>query len=177
MSEEIRTVSAAAFTELDKNNITVVDVREPDEILVHPVGNTINVPFSDFPKGLDDIPSEKDVYVLCRTGDFSAEVAEILTDRGYTAFNVEGGYQAIAALDAPAQNSGASAGKTPPEQELQTVFVDAKGLKCPGPIVKVADTVRSLKDGDRVKAEATEDAFASDIAVWCERTGNKLIKL
>ena len=68
MSEEIRTVSAAAFTELDKNNITVVDVREPDEILVHPVGNTINVPFSDFPKGLDDIPSEKDVYVLCRTG-------------------------------------------------------------------------------------------------------------
>ena len=177
MSEEVRSVSAAAFAALDKNDITVVDVREPDEILVHPVGGAINVPFSAFPRGLDDIPREKDVYVLCRTGDFSAEVAEILADRGYTAFNVEGGYQAIKALDAPAQNIDAIAGKTTPEREVQTVFVDAKGLKCPGPIVKVADAVRSLKDGDRVKAEATEDAFASDIAVWCERTGNKLMKL
>lgn len=25
--------------------------------------------------------------------------------------------------------------------------------------------------------EATEDAFASDIAVWCDRTGNRLLKL
>ena len=98
MSEEVRSVSAAAFAALDKNDITVVDVREPDEILVHPVGGAINVPFSAFPIGLDDIPREKDVYVLCRTGDFSAEVAEILADRGYTAFNVEDGYQAIKAL-------------------------------------------------------------------------------
>lgn len=177
MSEEVRAVSAAAFTALERNNITVVDVREPDEILVHPVENAINVPFSAFPKGLDEIPKEKDVYVLCRTGDFSAEVAEILADRGYTAFNVEGGYQAISALNAPASKSDAPVKNPAQAPEPQTVFVDAKGLKCPGPIVKVADTIRSLNDGDRVRAEATEDAFASDIAVWCERTGNKLIKL
>ena len=43
--------------------------------------------------------------------------------------------------------------------------------------MKVADTLRKLPDGAVVNVEATEDAFASDIAVWCERTGNKLLSL
>ena len=59
-----------------------------------------------------------------------------------------------------------------PEQEPE--FIDAKGLSCPGPIVKVADYLREKPDGTRIYVEATEDAFASDIKVWCERTGNVL---
>ena len=43
--------------------------------------------------------------------------------------------------------------------------------------MKVADTLRGLKTGQKVCIEATEDAFASDIAVWCDRTGNRLLKL
>ena len=130
MADQVRSASAEEFVALKKNSVTVVDVREPDEILVHPVEGAINVPFSAFPKGLDEIPKDKDVYVLCRTGDFSEEVAEILADRGYSAFNVAGGYQAIEALNAPAAQAVPAA-----QAEVKTVFVDAKGLKCPGPIV------------------------------------------
>ena len=43
--------------------------------------------------------------------------------------------------------------------------------------MKVADTLRPLPIGTRLTAEATEDAFLSDIAVWCERTGNHLVSL
>lgn len=43
--------------------------------------------------------------------------------------------------------------------------------------MKVADIVRELADGQKVFVEATEDAFASDITVWCQRTGNYLEKL
>jgi peroxiredoxin family protein/TusA-related sulfurtransferase len=43
--------------------------------------------------------------------------------------------------------------------------------------VKVADTIRTLPEESRVFVEATEDAFASDISVWCDRTGNKLLSL
>ena len=57
------------------------------------------------------------------------------------------------------------------------VSVDARGLKCPGPIVKVGDAVRAAEPGTIFEVEATEDAFCSDIAVWCERTGNPLLKL
>ena len=43
--------------------------------------------------------------------------------------------------------------------------------------MKIADTLRPLPIGTRLTAEATEDAFLSDIAVWCERTGNRLVSL
>ena len=104
---------------------------------------------------------ERQRGTVCRTGDWSEEVTEILTDRGYDAYNVEGGFKAYAAR----------------VQEAPPIKIDAKGLKCPGPIVKVADTLRGLKTGQKVFAQATEDAFASDIAVWCDRTGNRLLKL
>ena len=48
---------------------------------------------------------------------------------------------------------------------------------CPGPIIKVADTLKDLRNGQRVYVEATEDAFESDIQIWAERTGNKLESL
>ena len=135
MADEARAVSAREFAALEKQNITVVDVREPDEILVHPVEGALNVPFSTFPRGLDDIPQGKPVYVLCRTGDFSEEVAEILADRGYTAYNVEGGYQALAALNAPVKNpapvqAAAPAGKAEAKTVWwQRVFAGQKALK------------------------------------------------
>jgi TusA-related sulfurtransferase len=43
--------------------------------------------------------------------------------------------------------------------------------------VKVADTIRALPEGSLIQVEATEDAFASDIKVWCDRTENQLLSL
>ena len=158
---EAKRMTPEEFRALDKDTVTLVDVREPDEVLIDGIPGAVNLPFSRFPQGLDDIPKDKPVVVYCRTGDWSGEVAEILAEREYDAYDLEGGWKAYRAL---------LDGEAPLE-------IDAKGLKCPGPIVKVADTLRGLSEGQKVRVEATEDAFASDIAVWCERTGNKLLKL
>jgi peroxiredoxin family protein/rhodanese-related sulfurtransferase/TusA-related sulfurtransferase len=157
---EKMSISIEEFVKLDFNRVTLVDLREPDEVLVKRIPGTINVPLQKLGTGLSEIPKDKAVYVFCRTGDFSKEITEELNDRGYDASNVEGGFDAY-------------------EKYLREhpVVIDAKGLKCPGPIVKVADTIRELPEGSLVLAEATEDAFASDIRVWCDRTGNKLLSL
>ncbi|MBP3673868.1 MAG: DsrE/DsrF/DrsH-like family protein [Oscillospiraceae bacterium] len=159
--DEVKSISAEQFAALDFNTVTLLDLREADEVLVAGIDGAINIPFSEIGKKLDTVPKEKPVYVFCRTGDWSEEVAELLADRGYDAYNVEGGFKAYAAQ----------------LQDAVPIKIDAKGLKCPGPIVKVADTLRGLKTGQKVFIEATEDAFASDIAVWCDRTGNRLLKL
>ena len=159
--DEVKSISAEQFAALDFHTVTLLDLREADEVLVAGIEGAINIPFLEIGKKLDTIPKDKPVYVFCRTGDWSEEVTELLADRGYDAYNVEGGFKAYAAL----------------LQDAEPIKIDAKGLKCPGPIVKVADTLRSLKTGQKVFVEATEDAFASDIAVWCERTGNQLLKL
>lgn len=159
--DEVKRVSAEQFAALDFDTVTLLDLREKDEVLVAGISGAINIPFSEIWKKLDSVPKDKAVYVFCRTGDWSEEVTELLTDRGYDAYNVEGGFKAYAAL----------------LKDEEPIKIDAKGLKCPGPIVKVADTLRELKNGQKIYVEATEDAFASDITVWCERTGNRLLKL
>lgn len=158
---EVKNIPAESFAKLDFSKVTLLDLREKDEVLVSGIEGAINIPFSQISSKLSDVPKDLPVYVFCRTGDWSEEVAEILADRGYDAYNVAGGFKAYKEYIA----------------NIKPVEIDAKGLKCPGPIVKVADTVRNLADGRKVFVEATEDAFASDIAVWCQRTGNILEKL
>lgn len=158
---EAKNITAEEFADLDLSQVTLLDLREPDEVIVAGIDGAINIPFSRISSELDSVPGNRAVYVYCRTGDWSEEVAEILADRGYEAYNLSGGFKAYQEY----------------LKNAKPVFVDAKNLKCPGPIVKVADTIKSIQNGRQIYVEATEDAFASDIAVWCDRTGNKLVKL
>lgn len=158
---QVKNISAEEFAKLDFSKVTLLDLREVDEVLVAGIEGAINIPFSQIGSGFSNVPKDLPVYVFCRTGDWSEEVAEILSERGYDVYNVAGGFKAYKDYIS----------------NIKAIQIDAKGLKCPGPIVKVADTIRSLAAGQKVFVEATEDAFASDIAVWCQRTGNYLEKL
>ncbi|NKE06781.1 CoA-disulfide reductase [Mesobacillus selenatarsenatis] len=53
--------------------------------------------------------------------------------------------------------------------------LDACGLSCPGPIMKVYKTIGEMQDGEVMEVHATDPGFAKDIKAWCEKTGNKLI--
>ena len=58
--------------------------------------------------------------------------------------------------------------------KLETL--DVCGLSCPGPIVQVANTLKTLNDGDQLDVTASDPGFTRDIAAWCKNTGNTLIK-
>ena len=50
-------------------------------MLIHEIPGALNVPFSKIGTELKNVPKDKPVYVICRTGDFSEQIAEILADR------------------------------------------------------------------------------------------------
>ena len=125
---EVKIYPAKDFFKIDTKNSTLLDVREPSEAIVRPVNGALQVPFFELSKKIDSIPKDKPVYVFCSTGDRSEEVAEILADRDYDVYNVEGGLDAVP----------------------KVYFMDAKGLKCPGPIVKVDEAVKSVSVGEEV---------------------------
>jgi peroxiredoxin family protein/TusA-related sulfurtransferase len=60
-------------------------------------------------------------------------------------------------------------------KDVKIIEVDACGLQCPGPIMKVSEGIKSIREGECLKVRATDPAFASDIRIWCERTGNPLL--
>ena len=180
--EEYIDITAEEFDKVDFSKVTLVDLREPDELIISGIEGAINVPFSKFPNGLSDIPNDKPVYVYCNEGNFSEQVADILADRGYEVYNLVGGYKTYRKLYEEAAQTVDKKKETVAETKntinsKNAIYIDAKNLRCPGPIVKVADTLRELSDGSVVKVEATEEAFYSDIKVWTERTGNELLSL
>lgn len=152
---EVKKFPAKDFHKIDLKKSTLLDVRELSEATVHPVNGAVQIPFFELSKKVDSIPKDKPVYVFCSTGDRSEQVAEILADRGYDVHDVEGGLDAVP----------------------KAHFVDAKGQKCPGPIVQVDEAVKRALVGDEIQVEADEKAFFSDIEVWCQRTGNELKSL
>jgi peroxiredoxin family protein/TusA-related sulfurtransferase/rhodanese-related sulfurtransferase len=159
--DEIKHISMEDFARLDRDKVTLLDLREPDQVLTGGFEGAINIPFSRIGRELEKLPRDKPVYVFCQEGAFSEEITEALQDWGLDACNVDGGWKAWQEW----------------LRQAEPTVLDARGLKCPGPIVKMADTLRGMSAGQKLRIEATEDAFASDIAVWCERTGNKLLKL
>lgn len=90
----MKTIKAADIAALDTNSVTLLDIRSREEYERNGFSGSVNVPFDEISTGLSKLPKDKAVYVLCRTGDLSAEVAEILEDRDYDVYNIDGGYAA-----------------------------------------------------------------------------------
>ncbi len=53
-----------------------------------------------------------------------------------------------------------------------SIVIDAKGLFCPVPIIKVAEAVRNLDSGMVVEIISDDAAIDHDLPAWCKSTGN-----
>jgi peroxiredoxin family protein/TusA-related sulfurtransferase len=60
---------------------------------------------------------------------------------------------------------------------VDAMKVDARGLQCPGPIMKLKKSIDSIQAGQQLIETATDPGFARDVASWCKMTGNTLVDL
>lgn len=58
-----------------------------------------------------------------------------------------------------------------------SICIDATGLFCPMPIVKLKKAIDKLNPGERVLIWADDPSFGDDVVSWCQETHNKLISL
>lgn len=57
-----------------------------------------------------------------------------------------------------------------------TVHLDAKGLKCPLPVLKARKALQSVAPGGLLRVEATDPGAPADFAHFCEATGCVLVE-
>lgn len=55
-----------------------------------------------------------------------------------------------------------------------TRTLDLRGLKCPTPIIRLNEEIRSIVNGEELIAVANDRAFELDVKAWCRRTGHEL---
>ncbi len=60
---------------------------------------------------------------------------------------------------------------------MATHSIDAKGLQCPAPIMRLFNWSKTAKPDDQVSITATDIGFLSDVKAWCQKTRNELVSL
>lgn len=60
-----------------------------------------------------------------------------------------------------------------PAQDV--VKLDARGLKCPMPIVRTAQAIKALASGQLLEVVATDPGSVADFAAWSRTTGHELV--
>ena len=74
-----------------KEDITILDVREVDEFQAGHIEGALNAPLSTLENGYEQLDSSKRYYVICQGGMRSERACQFLETKGFDVVNVEGG--------------------------------------------------------------------------------------
>ncbi|WP_195985746.1 DsrE/DsrF/DrsH-like family protein [Clostridium sp. D33t1_170424_F3] len=166
---------------LDPEQTTRLDVSMPEEVRMGTVPGFRNLPLDELRGRLGELDPKKPVYVTCRVGLRGYLATRILKQHGFDAYNLSGGYKTYQLVHAKNEFAEPPAPQKPEEEradhDVKTIVVDACGLQCPGPIMKVAEGMKGIAEGEQLCIRATDPAFASDIQAWCKSTGNRLLSV
>jgi rhodanese-related sulfurtransferase len=72
----------------------LLDVREDDEWRAGHAPDAVHVPLSQLNARVQEVPNDRDIYVICRSGARSAQAVAAFNNAGWTAANVDGGMHA-----------------------------------------------------------------------------------
>lgn len=166
----------------DRSGVMLLDVRTAEEFSFGSLPGAVNIPLDDLRERMQELPKDKEIIVFCAVGLRGYLAQRILRGHGYTAVrNLIGGYKTFATANAPVgkpnlpYNEPENLDTQAMTTEIKTVKIDACGLSCPGPIMKVKQAIDSIADGERIEITSTDAGFARDAQAWCNTTGNILI--
>lgn len=79
----------------------LLDVREFEEWQAGHAPDAVHLPLSELMQRVDEVPADREVYVICRSGNRSDRAAQYLNQLGRTSLNVLGGMHAWQAEGRP----------------------------------------------------------------------------
>ncbi|OAA91938.1 FAD-dependent oxidoreductase [Clostridium ljungdahlii] len=186
----------------DKDKTQLVDVRTELECSNGSIEGSINIPSEDIRARMNELDKSKEILVYCQVGLRGYIAARILRANGFKVKNLTGGYKTYTMSkfkpgDVVMNNSGEGGSmdlrgkksnvslesnlneyKEADEAYKKGYFdknLDACGICCPGPLMRVNSNIEDMKEGEVLKVMASDQGFYEDIKSWCERTNNELL--
>jgi NADPH-dependent 2,4-dienoyl-CoA reductase/sulfur reductase-like enzyme/rhodanese-related sulfurtransferase len=74
----------------------MLDVRQPPELAVEQVPGAVNIPLPQLRQRLGELPRDREIHVVCRSGQRAYYATRILLQNGFKARNVSGGMLSLA---------------------------------------------------------------------------------
>jgi adenylyltransferase/sulfurtransferase len=97
--ETIKVNNATELTSLELkqrldrgDKLTIVDVREPNELQINRIPGSLHIPLGDIPKRYNELDPEAELVMQCKSGVRSGKAADFLRSVGYKhVLNLKGG--------------------------------------------------------------------------------------
>lgn len=160
----------------------LVDVRTPMEYEAGALPGAINIPLDTMRSGMAGIPKNKPIVVYCGVGLRGYLASNILRMNGFdNVRNLVGGIKtyrtAVSAVAAPVPFGNTQRNVQTHAKPIspQAIRIDACGLACPGPIMKLKEAIDKMSEGESLEITATDPGFARDAESWCRSTGNNFV--
>ena len=166
----------------DISKVTLVDVRTKEEAMLGSIPGAKNIPLDELRERMNEIPQDLPVFLFCSVGLRGYLASNILKGNGYKDVrNLVGGLKTFEMSTAPLKSSFESETEekdlhpTSTNNSTNAIRINACGIQCPGPILKLKNSIESLKTGERLEILATDAGFPRDAEAWCRSTGNKFV--
>lgn len=168
----------------DLTKVMLIDVRTPDEFALGTIPGAVNIPLDDLRERLSEIPADRPLWLFCGIGLRGYLASNILKGYGYKDVrNLIGGLKiynaAITKIETPKGFKFVKPISSCPSTDNSTlknsIKVDACGIQCPGPILKMKQAMDNLQTGQILEIKATDAGFPLDAEAWCRTTGNQFI--
>ena len=166
-------------------DVVLLDVREDAELLAFTLPGAKHIPLGQVRARIDELDKSKEYVVFCAIGVRAYNAARILAQHGFANVSVYPGgtrfyqsthYKEVNPMpytkNEPVHDSGNAETANIPVAAMR---IDCSGMQCPGPIMKVFETMKEMKDGQVMEVSASDPGFARDIVAWARRTGNTLL--
>ena len=166
----------------DISKVTLVDVRTKEEAMLGSIPGAKNIPLDELRERMNEIPHDLPVFLFCSVGLRGYLASNILKGNGYKDVrNLVGGLKTFEMSTAPLKSNFESETEekdlhpTSTNNSTNAIRINACGIQCPGPILKLKNSIESLKTGERLEILATDAGFPRDAEAWCRSTGNKFV--
>ncbi len=170
-----------------KKDRQILDVRPAASIAAGLIPGAVNIPLEELRDRLPELSKEKEYLVYCKVGLRGYLACRILSQNGFKCRNLTGGYETYRASLGiiPKRHAGREMKSDTDEREdstdqqepvMITKEIDACGLQCPGPILRVKNEIEKARPGEAIRISATDPGFAADVRAWCRSTGHELVE-
>ena len=165
----------------DLKEAYIIDVRPKMSFELKSIPNAVNIPAQELRTRINEIPKDRKVILYCAKGFTSYIASRIVTGCGFNnIYSLSGGimlYEEIVKDKKGNLNMNNNVKTDVFKTSADVVKLDACGMQCPGPIMKLSETFKNAPEGHIVELSTTDAGFKSDIEAWCKTTGNTLLGL
>lgn len=169
-----------ALLEDKKDDFVILDVTEEMERMVFAIKDSYHIPLGKLRQRINELDKSKLIIPYCAIGVRSYNAARILMQNGFKRVAILSGgtsfYKSMHYQQKVTKKKNSSNDHPNINSNQEMKILDCCGLQCPGPIMKVNETLNEMENDEILKVSASDMGFLKDVASWCDKTGNTLLK-